>query len=59
MPNYTIRIDNALGQQVFLSVINQQSFYVDLSSWSGDGVYFVYVKDAQGTIKEIRKIVLQ
>ncbi len=59
MPNYTIRIDNALGQQVFLSVINQQSFYVDLSSWSGDGVYFVYLKDAQGTIKEIRKIVLQ
>ena len=59
MPNYTIRIDNALGQQVFLSAINQQSFYVDLSSWSGDGVYFVYLKDAQGTIKEIRKIVLQ
>jgi predicted outer membrane repeat protein len=59
MSNYTIRIDNALGQQVFFSVINQQSFYVDLSSWSGDGVYFVYLKDSQGTIKEIRKIVLQ
>jgi hypothetical protein len=59
MSNYTIRIDNALGQQVFFSVINQQSFFIDLSSWSGDGVYFVYLKDDQGTIKEIRKIVLQ
>ena len=59
MSNYTISINNALGEQVFSSIINQQLFYIDLGSWSGDGVYFVYLKDALGEIKEIRKIVLQ
>lgn len=59
MSGYTIRIDNDLSQTVFTSLVNQQQFYVDLSSWSGNGIYFVYIIDNFGSTIDIRKIVLQ
>jgi hypothetical protein len=34
----TIKIENNAGQQVFQSLINQAQFYVDLSTWSGNGL---------------------
>ncbi len=59
MAGYTIKIDNNAGQQVFQSLINQAQFYVDLSTWSGNGLYFVHLIDAQGNTVTVRKIVLQ
>ena len=59
MAGYTIRIENNAGQQVFQSVINQQLFYVDLSTWTGNGLYFVHLIDAQNNTVTVRKIVLQ
>jgi hypothetical protein len=59
MSGYAIRIDNSLGQQVFQSAINQQQFYVDLSTWSGNGLYFLYLINPQGQIIDVRKIILQ
>jgi hypothetical protein len=59
MVGYTIKIENNAGQQVFQSLINQAQFYVDLSTWSGDGLYFVHLIDAQGNTVTVRKIVLQ
>lgn len=59
MNGYTVRIDNSLSQTVFTSPINQQQFYIDLSSWSGNGTYFVYVIDNLSNIIEVRKIILQ
>lgn len=59
MAGYTIRIDNSLAQVVFQSIINQQQFYVDLSTWSGNGTYFVYIIDDQSNIIDVRKIILQ
>ena len=59
MSGYTIRVDNSLSQTVFTSLINQQQFYVDLSSWSGNGTYFVYIKDNLGNTIEVKKIILQ
>ena len=56
---YTIKITNSLGQTVFTSLVNQQQFSVDLSTWSGNGIYFVYIIDAQSNTIDIRKIVLQ
>jgi hypothetical protein len=56
---YTIKIENSAGQQVFQSLINQAQFYVDLSTWSGNGLYFVHLIDAQGNAVTVRKIVLQ
>lgn len=59
MTGYSILIQNALGQTVFSSGVNQAQFYIDLSTWTGNGVYFLYLKDGQGAIKETRKIILQ
>jgi hypothetical protein len=56
---YTLKITNALGQIVFTTPINQQTSYVDLSTWSGNGIYFLQIFDLQNNIIENRKIVLQ
>lgn len=59
MAGYTIKIENNAGQQVFQSLINQAQFYVDLSTWSGNGLYFVHLIDPQNNTVTVRKIVLQ
>ncbi len=59
MSNYTLKIENSLGQQVFSSLVNQQQFNVDLNGWSGNGVYFLKLINPQNNIVTIRKIVLQ
>ena len=59
MAGYTIKIENNAGQQVFQSAINQAQFYVDLSTWSGNGLYFVHLLDPQNNTVTVRKIVLQ
>ncbi len=59
MTGYQLKITNSLGQQVFQSSINQQQFYVDISTWSGKGIYFIYLINGQGNTIDIKKIVLQ
>jgi hypothetical protein len=59
MAGYSIKIENNAGQQVFQNAINQAQFYVDLSTWTGNGLYFVHLIDAQGNTVTVRKIVLQ
>ena len=59
MSGYQLKITNSLGQQVFNTNIIQQSDYLDLSTWSGNGVYFVNIIDPQGNTIDIRKIVIQ
>jgi hypothetical protein len=59
MAGYSIVIENNAGQQVFQSAINQAQFYVDLSSWTGNGLYFVHLFDPSGATVTVRKIVLQ
>jgi hypothetical protein len=59
MAGYSIKIENNVGQQVFQNTINQAQFYVDLSTWTGNGLYFVHLIDAQGNTVTVRKIVLQ
>ena len=59
LTGYKIKITNSLGQQVFQSGITQQQFYVDLSNWTGNGIYFVHIIDGQGSTLDIKKIVLQ
>jgi hypothetical protein len=58
LTGYQIKITNSLSQQVFQSAITQQ-FYVDLTTWTGNGIYFVHIIDGQGNTIDIRKIVLQ
>ena len=59
MPNYSIKIENSLGQVVFINPLNQQIFYIDLTGWSGNGIYYLKLLDAQNNIVTVRKIVLQ
>ena len=59
MPNYSIKIENSLGQVVFTNPLNQQIFYIDLTGWSGNGIYYLKLLDAQNNIVTVRKIVLQ
>jgi hypothetical protein len=59
MPNYTIVIENSLGQIVFSSLINQQQFYLDIMGWAGNGMYYLKLLNPQNTIVTTRKIVLE
>jgi hypothetical protein len=59
MAGYTIKIENNASQQVFQSAVNQPQFYIDLSTWSGNGLYFVHLIDPQNNTVTVRKIVLQ
>ena len=57
--DFQIKIINTLGQQVFQSVITQKQFYVNLSTWTGNGIYFVHIIDGEGNTTDIKKIILQ
>lgn len=56
---YQLKIINSLSQQVFQTNITQQTNYLNLTTWGGNGLYFVQIIDPQGNIIDIRKIVLQ
>ena len=59
MSGYTLKITNSLVQTVFTSPVNQQQSSIDLSTWTGNGIYFVHLIDAQNNTIDIRKIILQ
>ena len=59
LSGYQLKINNSVGQQMFQTNIVQQTSYVDLGTWTGNGVYFVHLIDSQGNTVDIRKIVLQ
>jgi hypothetical protein len=59
MSGYTLTIINSVGQTVFTAPINQQTSYIDLSTWTGNGIYFVQLIDPQNNTIENRKIVIQ
>jgi len=59
MNGYTLKIMNSLSQIVYSTPINTQSTIVDLSTWTGNGIYFVHLIDASSNTIDIRKIVLQ
>ena len=59
MNGYSLKITNSFNQVVFFDFVNQQQTSVDLSTWTGNGIYFVHLIDAQNSTIDIRKIVLQ
>lgn len=59
MSGYSLKIVNAVGQTVFTTPINQQTSFIDLSTWTGNGIYFVQLIDPQNNTIENRKIVIQ
>lgn len=59
MNGYILQIVNTLGQTMYNTPINQQSSYIDLTTWTGNGLYFVQIVDPQSNVIENRKIVIQ
>jgi hypothetical protein len=59
MAGYSVKLINMLGQTVFSSAINQQSLNVNLTTLSGEGVYYIQIIDPSDNIVDIRKIVLR
>jgi hypothetical protein len=59
MSGYTLKITNAMSQIVFTSTIYQQQLQIDLTNWTGYGIYFVHLIDAQNNTIDIKKLVLQ
>lgn len=59
MSGYTLKIENSAGQQVFTSLVNQAQFYLDISNWTGNGMYYIHLIDPQNNTVTIRKIVVQ
>jgi hypothetical protein len=57
----TIKIINSLGQQVATTPITLTgtSTSMALSSWGGNGLYFVQILNAQGIVVDVKKIILQ
>jgi hypothetical protein len=59
MSGYTITIINSASQTVFTSPVNQQLFTIDLTNWSGNGIYYLQLIDTNGNITDIRKVVIE
>jgi hypothetical protein len=59
LSGYNLRIDNSIGQSVFSTAVTQQTYTSNLSTWSGNGLYMVYLINPQGSVVDVRKIVIQ
>ena len=56
---WNIKITNMLGQEVFNQPMDTQQYVVPLNSWTGQGMYFVKIINAQNEVVNIKKIILQ
>jgi hypothetical protein len=59
MNGYQLKIIDQLGATVFETNVEDPIYEVNLSTWSGMGLYFIQVIDTSGQIIDIRKILLQ
>ena len=59
LSGYQLKIENSVGQQVFQTNINQQTNYLSVTNWGGNGLYFVKIIDPQLNTIDIRKIILR
>ena len=58
MAGYSIKITNSLGQIFFDEPVNQQQFFIDISTWATD-TYLLYVINPQQAVVETKQVVLQ
>ncbi|MFT4755006.1 MAG: hypothetical protein ACI85Q_002571, partial [Salibacteraceae bacterium] len=56
---FTISIVNAIGQTFFEVVMDQQELKIDLKTLGGSGIYFVRILDDQGSLLDIRRLILE
>lgn len=59
LSGHTIKITNSIGQQVFMSTIDQQQFSIDMSTFGSAGLYHILLINPDGVIVADKKLVLQ
>ncbi len=59
MEGYRLKIIDQLGVTLFETHVEEQFYELNLSDWSGHGLYYIQVIDDAGNISDIRKIILQ
>jgi hypothetical protein len=59
MNGYQIKIFNQTGTTVFDTYVDNSLYEIDLSGWTGKGLYFIQLINSNGEIIDIRKIILQ
>lgn len=59
MTNYTLKIVNGIGQQIFGSPFNLPSITVDLNQFGSTGLFYLQIIAPTNQVVEERKIVLQ
>lgn len=55
----TVEIRNSLSQLMFITNFNTNTLAIDVSKWTGDGLYFVNILDVNKNTIITRKIVVQ
>lgn len=58
MADYTVKIENLLGQQVYSTLINQAKFQINVNSFGGYGTYIVKIIDNKSNVITTKKILL-
>lgn len=58
LSNYTIKINNLLGQEVFSNIIDKPQFEVT-KTWQGQGIYFVKIYNENKDLVGTKKIIIQ
>jgi hypothetical protein len=58
MSGYTMIIVNSKGQTMFKAPINHQKSYIDLSTWTGNGIYFLQIIDPKNNTIQNKKILI-
>jgi hypothetical protein len=59
MTNYSIKIINQTGQVVYETNVSEPTYEINLSSWTGNGLYFLQLFDDFGDLIDVKKIVIQ
>ena len=54
-----MKIINQLGSVMFETAIEDELYEVDLTNWSGVGMYYIQLIDMGGEIFDSRKIILE
>ncbi len=58
MSNYTLRITNALAQQVFNASISIPQFQIPVSTLGSVGTYFIQILDGANNVVETKQLIL-
>jgi hypothetical protein len=59
MPDYSVKIISQIGKTVFETEVTQPLYEINVSSWSGSGLYILQVFDKNKVIKAVKKIIVQ